>query len=211
MKNIYINAATQYNNEWDIKQLITDANMRRRMSTLVKMGVATGLKCLAQANVTTPDSIITATAYGCLADSEKFLAAALSSDEQNLPPTPFIQSTFNTIGSQLAILTHCNGYNMTFVNRQQSFTDALIDACLEIADGKHTVLLGYADEQTATLHNIIERMGKYGTALPQNNSAWFFLLSDQKTEQTIAEISNPTLNTLRNIGSVTTFMRNIMQ
>ncbi len=211
MKTIYVNAATQYSSEWDLKELIPDANMRRRMSKLVKMGVSTGLQCLSSANVSSPDSIITATAYGCLTDSEKFLASALSSGEQVLPPTPFIQSTFNTIGSHIAIMTGCHGYNMTFVDRQRSFADALVDAALEIADGKHCVLLGYIDELTPTLQVILKRMGHCAANIPADDSAWFFLLSDQKNEHTIAQLNNPTLDMLCGVGSASNFMKSIMQ
>jgi len=206
MKPIFINAATSFDADWDLKTLIPDANMRRRMSRFVKMGVATGLKCLQEADVITPDSIITATAYGCLTDSEKFLSSALASNEQMLPPTPFIQSTFNTMGSQIAILTGCHGYNMTFVDRQRSFADALVDATLEIGDGKHNVLLGYADEMTPTLGAIIDRMGSKGAKLPKNDSAWFFLLSDKKTDHTIASLEKLTLDKIMGYNSVHDFI-----
>ncbi len=211
MKTIYVNAAAQYSDAWDLKSLVPDANMRRRMSKIVKMGVATGLHCLAQAQISVPDSIITATAYGCLTDSEKFLLSALQTNEQVLPPTPFIQSTFNTIGSHIAILTGCHGYNMTFVDRERSFTDALIDAALEIADGKHTVLLGYADELTPTLHNILQRMPHKAKHLPCEDSAWFFLLSDEKNEHTIAQLTNPTISSLTNVGTAAMFFNSLMQ
>lgn len=209
MRTIYINAAVEYNAEWDLKELISDANMRRRMSRFIKMGVATGLKCLQEAQVKTPDSIITATAYGCLADSEKFLSAALASDEQMLPPTPFIQSTFNTMGSQIAILTGCHGYNMTFVDRQRSFADALVDACLEIGDGKHNVLLGYADEMTPTLRAILDRMGKKSEHLPQNDSAWFFMISDTKSESTKMALEDITIEKIMSYKSAQDLLNEI--
>lgn len=206
MKTIYINAMTVYNAEWDLKTLIPDANMRRRMSRFIKMGVATGLKCLQEAGVESPDSIITATAYGCLADSEKFLSSALASDEQMLPPTPFIQSTFNTMGSQIAILTGCHGYNMTFVDRQRSFADALVDACLEIGDGKQNVLLGYADEMTPTLGAILNRMGRAANNMPHEDCAWFFLLSDVRNEHTLAALDDLSLSNIMGYGSVHDFI-----
>ncbi len=179
------------------------------MSRFVKMGVATGLRCLAEAGITTPDSIITATAYGCLADSEKFLNAAIASDEQMLPPTPFIQSTFNTMGGQIALLTGCHGYNMTFVDRQRSFADALLDACLEIADGKHNVLLGYTDEQTPTLKAIFRRMGRKADSLPCDDSAWFFMLSDTPGEHSLGSLTDITLDTIAGITSADPFMQKL--
>lgn len=50
------------------------------------------------------DAIITATGLGCLADTEKFMNALMDNREQMLNPTAFIQSTFNTVGAQLALL-----------------------------------------------------------------------------------------------------------
>lgn len=182
---LYINATATYNAEWDLKSIITDANMRRRMSRLVKMGVATGLKAAEGQKI---DSIITATSYGCLSDSEKFLKTAIETDEQMLTPTPFIQSTFNTIGGTLALLMGCEEYNMTFVNREKSMSDMIIDAAIEIASGKKNVLIGLIDEMTPTLETIIRRMGKKGSALPHDDGAWFYVVSATKGENCIGTI-----------------------
>lgn len=209
MKTIYINAAVRYDSQWDIKSLIPDANMRRRMSRIVKMGVASGLKCLEEAHIATPDSIITATAYGCLADSEKFLSSAISSGELVLPPTPFIQSTFNTVGSHIAILTGCHGYNMTFVDRSRSFADALVDASLEISEGKHNVLIGVMDEVTPTLQNILTRMKNVSEELPRDDSAWFFVLSDTKCECTLGQIEEISIAGLMKMGSAETLFERV--
>ncbi len=194
---IFVNAAASFSADWDLKTLIPDANMRRRMSRIVKMGVATAMKCLETAQVKTPEAIVTSTAYGCLADSEKFLAQAIASDEAMLPPTPFIQSTFNTIGSHIAILTNCHEYNMTFVNRQDSFSSALLDACMLIAEGRKNVLLGLADETTPTLEKIIARMGHKAPGLPLSDGAVFFVLSDEKSASTVSEITGLDLNNLK--------------
>lgn len=58
----------------DIKALIPEAAVRRRMSRILKMAVTTAVECCGNIdNIKDIDSIITATGYGCLADSEKFL------------------------------------------------------------------------------------------------------------------------------------------
>lgn len=190
MKEIYINAIARYDDSLNIKELIPDANMRRRMSRIVKMGVAAGRECLRKAEIVSPSAIITATGYGCLADSEKFLRAIISTGETQLPPTPFIQSTFNTIGSQLAILCDCRGYNMTFVNRFSSFDDALIDSILSIGDGEKNVLLVAADEMTPTLSKILQRMN-----LPnEGEGAAAILLSSEPCAATIAVIESISLD-----------------
>lgn len=190
MKEIYVNSVARYDDSLNIKELIPDANMRRRMSKIVKMGVATGRECLQKAEINSPSAIVTATGYGCLADSEKFLRAIISTGETQLPPTPFIQSTFNTIGSQLAILCDCRGYNMTFVNRFSSFDDALIDSILAIGDGEENVLLVAADEMTPTLSTILRRMN-----LPSNGEgAAAILLSSEPCATTFGVVESISLN-----------------
>lgn len=158
MKPVYIYSQTLWDEQWDLKSLIADANVRRRMSRLVKMGVATGLKCWNNAGLTNENTaIITATQYGCLTDSEKFLRQMITCSETNLSPTPFIQSTFNTIGAQIALMKECRGYNMTYVNRSHSLYDALVDAAMLAIEGRE-VLLGYIDEETPVLRGVAGRM-----------------------------------------------------
>lgn len=145
----------------DIKALIPDAGMRRRMSQALKSAVATAVECVGGVDRTTePDAIITATGLGCLADSERFLRNMIARREEQLNPTPFIQSTFNTVGGQIALLRHNHAYNMTYVNRDHGFDDALLDAWMRIADGEsRRVLVGVFDEQTPSQYRIMERMG----------------------------------------------------
>ena len=104
-------------NEPDYKSIITNAALRRRMSRIVKMGVACGLECISTLPSEKVHAIITATGLGCLADTEKFLNTIIENEEQLLNPTPFIQSTFNTIGAQIALLRQIHAYNMTYVHR----------------------------------------------------------------------------------------------
>ncbi|MBE6340087.1 MAG: hypothetical protein E7069_05045 [Bacteroidales bacterium] len=151
-------SVVEFSDALDIKSLIPDANMRRRMSAIVKSGVACGMECLRRAGIEKPTAIITATALGCIADSEKFLRNVV--DDVQPSPTPFIQSTFNTIGSQIAIITGCNGYNMTYVNRTNSLDDALLDARLYLneATEKSTVLVVYAEETTPTSEYVLSHL-----------------------------------------------------
>lgn len=147
----------------DVKNLIPDAAMRRRMSRVLKMGVSTAVECLGGVEgIDSLDAIITATGLGCLADSEKFLRNVISDNEEFLNPTPFIQSTFNTLGGQIALLRHRKCYNMTYVNGNTSFEDALLDALMLIADSQaETVLVGAFDEKTDSQQKIMARMGAY--------------------------------------------------
>lgn len=173
--------------EPDYKEMITNANLRRRMSRMIKMGVACGLECLKDIPSEKVDAIITATGLGCLADTEKFMNALMDNREQMLNPTAFIQSTFNTVGAQLALLLKIHAYNVTYVHRGLSFESALIDGIISIAEGKQHVLAGAMDEITPTSHIIQQRLGLLkGTTAGEG--AQFFLLSAQKEEQTFAKL-----------------------
>ena len=143
--------------EPDYKSCIADATLRRRMSRVVKMGVSAALRCVDQAGVQ-PEAIITATGLGCLADTEKFLDALIDNELQ-LNPTPFIQSTFNTVGAQIALMLGNHGYNNTYVHRGFSFESALLDALMQINEGIINVLVGCFDETTDTSFEVMRRLG----------------------------------------------------
>lgn len=189
--NYYINAiASSETISYDIKELIPDATMRRRMSRWVKQGVATGIECLKK-NILTEqvDGIITATGLGCLENSEKFLKNLLENDEDLLNPTPFIQSTFNTIGAQIGLLCENHAYNMTFTNRGNSFESALLDAMLLLQeDSYHHILVGAIDYNIPSQLKIMDRMGLWQKAEPMEG-AFFFLLSDVPLEHCLGRIS----------------------
>ena len=144
---------------FDFKELVADASLRRRMSRIVKMGVACGLKCAEDIPSESIDGIVTATGLGCLGDTEKFMESIVVNNERLLNPTPFIQSTFNTIGGQIALLRGIHSYNVTYVHRGLSFESALIDAAMQVADGKRNVLLGAVDEITTSSADIQRRLG----------------------------------------------------
>lgn len=173
--------------EPDYKDIIQNANMRRRMSRIIKMGVAAGLTCLNEQNTTSVDSIITATGLGCLADTEKFLNAVIENNEEMLNPTAFIQSTFNTIGSQIALLIGCHAYNNTFVHRGLSFESALIDSIMRINEGDKNSLIGAIDEVTPASQIIMQRLGLLNN-ISAGEGANFFLLSDEKNANTYARL-----------------------
>jgi len=169
--------------EPDYKTIITDANLRRRMSRLVKMGVAAGLECLKGVELPV-DAIITATGLGLLADTEKFINSVIDNGEQMLNPVPFIQSTFNTVGAQIALLTENHAYNNTYVHRFTGFESALTDAFINIDRGARGVLVGAFDEKTDTSISILRRL-KLRDKIGEGAS--FFLLSSN-AENALAEI-----------------------
>lgn len=135
-----------------------DARQLRRMSRVLKMGTTAAFMALKEAGVAKPDAIITGTGYGCLDDTGIFLNKLIENNEQALNPTPFIQSTHNTIGSQIALLQGCQGYNNTFVQGAFSFENAVLDAMLLLGESPdQNVLIGGVDETTDVSHTLLKR------------------------------------------------------
>ena len=144
-----------YASYFDVRQL-------RRMSRIIRMGMVAGMDALREAGVEVPDGIITGTGYGCLEDTGIFLSKMIENREHALNPTPFIQSTHNTIGSQLALLLQCQGYNQTYTQRALSFENALTDTLMKVADDPtQRLLTGAADEVTSVSHDVLRRFGLY--------------------------------------------------
>lgn len=170
--------------EPDYKGLI-EAKALRRMSRIIRMGVATARTCLGEKM---PDAIVTGTGYGCLEDTGLFLTSMIERKEETLQPATFIQSTHNTVGAQIAQLLQCTGYNNTFVDRGFSFESAVLDAILLLREGDaSTVLTGGIDELTDDSYAILTRFGLYRHALAGEGTA-FFLFSDQPTTQDYAKL-----------------------
>lgn len=137
-------------------------DMVRRMSRIIKMGIAAGKICLTDSDCTMPDAIITGTGLGCIEDTEKFLTNMIRNNEEFLTPTSFIQSTHNTVSSQIALLLKCHNYNFTYVHRGFSFESALLDSIIRLGSGESkTVLLGSTDEMTPNTLAILQRLGQY--------------------------------------------------
>jgi 3-oxoacyl-[acyl-carrier-protein] synthase II len=192
------------------------AEMIRRMSRIIKMGVAASKLCLRDAGITSytgtlkeilPDAIITGTGLGCMEDTEKFLATMIKNTEEFLTPTSFIQSTHNTVAGQIALLLKCHGYNFTFVHRGISFESALLDAMTQMETGEcSNVLVGGSDELTSNSYAITSRLG-YWKQKPIHSldllndqqrgsiageGASFFFLENQHHEHTYARFSGVT-------------------
>jgi 3-oxoacyl-[acyl-carrier-protein] synthase II len=162
--------------EPDYAKLI-DPKLIRRMSRIIRMGVAAALECL---NGAVPDAILTGTAYGCLEDTTIFLKRMIDNKEEMLTPTAFIQSTHNTVGAQIALLLQCHGYNNTFVHRGFSFESALLDALMLLHEGEaRNVLVGGIDEITDTSHAILTRFGLYRHGAVNGEGAAFFHLDTE--------------------------------
>ncbi|MBI3518369.1 MAG: beta-ketoacyl synthase chain length factor [Bacteroidetes bacterium] len=176
-------------------------NLLRRMGRAIKMGVAAANLAINQAEAKKVDAIITGTGLGCFEDSERFLLAMLDNDEQFLTPTSFIQSTHNTVGSQIALIMKCHDYNFTYVHRGFSFESTLQDAMMLFEEGKDTILVGGIEEHTPNFVILNRRAGKFqnqNTAIPiwksttegiqMSEGASFFVLDKIKTEKSLARV-----------------------
>lgn len=235
MKNVYINSAcsisaqktyernsfldevVDYNDnvinaiDPNYKDFIPPA-AARRMAKGIKMSIVASKIALQEADLEQTDAIITGTGMGCLRDSEKFLSTILDNNEQYLTPTPFIQSTHNTVGGQIALELQCKGYNFTYVHGSNSFESALLDAKLQLeCNEAQNILIGGVDElaeHTILLMKAINQIKaepvKSSELLNSNTKgavfsegANFFVLSNSKQDSSYAEVvSLKLLNTL---------------
>lgn len=145
--------------EPDYKRFVAPAESRR-MGKLLKRAVATSLDALEKGGCEMPDAIISGTGLGCVENTEKFLNAVIDNDEECLPPTPFMQSTHNTISSQIALKLQCHGYNSTYSHRGTSFDSALLDAVMQLQLGRiSTALVGGYDEMTPAYFKMLAKLG----------------------------------------------------
>lgn len=181
-----------------------DPKAARRMSHVIKMGVAAAQQCLADADVAMPGAIITGTAFGCMEDTVTFLTRIVELNEEMLPPTAFIQSTHNTVAAQIALMLKCHSYNNTFVHKGISFESALQDAMMLLNEGDaNDILVGGTEEMVDTSFKVLSRLGIYkrwpisNLELYKNLSkgtiggegAAFFLISDNELANNLAALN----------------------
>lgn len=144
----------------DIRKYVKPLEVRR-MGKIMKSSLLSSLEALQRAGIEVPDSIITGTAYGCLENSERLMEQIKEEGEGMLKPTFFMQSTHNTIGSNIAIKTHCHGYNVTYTQESHSLEWAIRDAELLLRSGKvKNVLVGCHDESTPLFNTLLEKVGE---------------------------------------------------
>lgn len=133
----------------------------RRMGKIMKSSLLSSLKALKEAGIDKPDAIITGTALGCLENSEKLLLQMVEDGEETMKPTFFMQSTHNTISSNIAIRLGCHGYNVTYTQDEDSLKWAMRDAELLLRSGKYKyVLVGLHDETTPLFRDFMSRLGE---------------------------------------------------
>ncbi len=174
--------------------------MMRRMSKSTKMSLACAYRCLQNMNKDQLDAIIIGTGLGALNDTEKFLSFSTTTEKKILSPTSFIQSGHNSIAGQIALLLKNDGYNMTHVQQGLSFEHALLDAMLNIFEGKQQVLAGAVDEFTPLLKEISNRFQLPNLIKNQlSEGAGFFLLGPDKS-RAIAKVKSVVVRNFNNLS-----------
>lgn len=201
----------------------------RRMTRLVKLGIAAGMDALKMAGVRKPGAVIVGTGDGCKQSTERFLTNMIDHDEQVPDPTAFIGSTHNGVAGQIAMAVDCKGYNYTYLHAGLSFPSALADGLLNVQEGRRNVLVGGVDVITPGFvttqahcgvwradlatgnRDALDRPGR--GALAGEGSAYFVLDSEPRDSSvevlaaglyqglTAAEFQNAVLHELRNAGS----------
>lgn len=182
-KHLYISGASYVSaDEPDYKEVITDANSRRRMGRLLKMAVWCGLKSLDGVPSEMVSGIITSTGAGFMKDTISFGSSIFDREETLLNPSPFMQSTFNTASGYIALIRKIHAYNTTYVQRADGFAASLVDAAMLLDDAGegNVALVGAFDEVTPEVDVIRQRLGLYRVGdgfLPLGEGAAAFLLS----------------------------------
>lgn len=182
-KHLYISDASYISSdEPDYKEVITDANSRRRMGRLLKMAVWCGLKSLDGVPSERVAGIITSTGAGFMKDTISFGSSIFDREETLLNPSPFMQSTFNTASGYIALIRKIHAYNTTYVQRADGFAASLVDAAMLLDDAGegNVALVGAFDEVTPEVDVIRQRLGLYRVGdgfLPLGEGAAAFLLS----------------------------------
>ena len=182
-KHLYISDTSYISaDEPDYKEVITDANSRRRMGRLLKMAVWCGLKSLDGVPSERVAGIITSTGAGFMKDTISFGSSIFDREETLLNPSPFMQSTFNTASGYIALIRKIHAYNTTYVQQADGFAASLVDAAMLLDDAGegNVALVGAFDEVTPEVDVIRQRLGLYGVGdgfLPLGEGAAAFLLS----------------------------------
>src|SRR5690625_362864 len=186
------------------KEFISATALRRMKSGIKNAVVASSLAIKdAEINPEKIEAIITGTAFGGRQYSDQFLDRLVKYDEEYLSPTPFIQSTHNTVGGQIALNLNNHAYNVTYVNSAAAFSSALLDALLYInTDQKSNILVGGVDELSKKSieryrlvdHYKLEKDKNFdilktsSTGCFPGEGAGFFMLSKNQQENSYAEL-----------------------
>ena len=182
----------------DFKVYLSPVQLRR-LSRMLRIGMTAATICLEDAGIKVPNGIVTATGYGFLEETEKFLKELLERNEKQLTPTYFMQGTYNALAGLVALSVKCTGYNNTYVSKGFAFENALQDCMLRLNEDRNlNLLLGSYDESAAVQYTAGMREHQFKTeptnsldifknktdGCVQGESSCFFALSGQQAAST---------------------------
>ncbi len=186
----------------DFKAYINPIQMRR-LSRMLRIGLSAAIICLRDSKVGMPDGIITATGYGFLDDTYKFLKEILEQSEKQLTPTFFMQSTSNALAGLIALTIKCMGYNNSYASKGFAFENALTDAMMQLNDNSSAnFLIGSYDEAAEVQYRASIRAGHFKVEQVNNldlfatntkgsiqgEGAAFFMLSGTRSPSTWCKV-----------------------
>ncbi len=170
----------------DYKQYINPTSLRR-MSPLVRMGMAASKVCMEEAGLEKPDAILVGSGLGCVRDTVKFLNQVTDNQELLLNPTSFIQSTHNTVSGQIALMLGCRAYNLTFSQNTISFETALLEGMMLLDEGQaRNILLGGIDEVVEESYRLLEKNGCVNGPVGEGSN--FFVISSERSGKSLARV-----------------------
>ena len=172
---------------------------------MLRIGLSAATICLRNSKITMPDGIITATGYGFLDETAKFLKELLEQEEKQLTPTYFMQGTSNALAGLVALTIKCMGYNNTYASKGIAFENALTDAMMQLNENPSlNFLIGSYDEAAEVQYNASIRASHFKTELINNLSLFdtntkgsiqgegsaFFMLSGKSSASTLCLMSD---------------------
>ncbi len=141
------------------------ANQLRKMGKSVRLGMGAALPLIPK----DPKGIIIGTANAGMEESIEFMKQIIDHNEGILSPGTFVQSTPNTIASQISLYSGNKGYNITHVHAGMAFENALLDTAMLIKENPlNTYLVGGVDEIGTKNHNIDRLQSWYKKELVSN-------------------------------------------
>lgn len=182
----------------DFKTYINPIQMRR-LNRMLRIGLSAATICLRDSGVKTPDGIITATGYGFLEETAKFLNEVLERSEKQLTPTYFMQSTSNAMAGLVALTFKCMGFNNTYASKGFAMENALIDGMMQLNQNPSAnLLVGSYDEAADVQYkasirarhfkaehiNSLELFDTNSRGSIQGEGAAFFMLSRKASPST---------------------------
>ncbi len=124
------------------------------MGNILKRALVTSLRVLSDTGIEHPDAIITATNFGCLEYTERFLESMVENGEEIAK---------KTVNPKVGVYTKTHGYNTTYSQGRTSFELCILDAWMQMHSGMITTALvcGH-DEMTEPVFEIQKRIGYVG-------------------------------------------------